>query len=321
MLAYIDLNESEFNILDASAFPSGAIVIGQGTVAGVPDPLDPNFEFSRRFDLPFLRSDGVLEVFGDDSAETITVTQTVGVDVGSELAAIVYTEEPSELGDVLVFGNTSAAVENLLDQTTIATLDASLAGLNQTLESLQATLSILMATGDPAAVQIQSTIDSLNETAGRIASAREQLRMVPLLIDDEVFVQVTRSDGYKAYVPQAKFSGISIIGGAGNDVIDARGTPTFATVWIEGGVGNDTIHGANGRSTLVGGAGNDRLFAYGPTGFADGGEGTDILQTGSVSGGWVIRNMEVITTRLSESRLAVGMKLREVSIRSDILAV
>jgi Ca2+-binding RTX toxin-like protein/streptogramin lyase len=65
-------------------------------------------------------------------------------------------------------------------------------------------------------------------------------------------------------------NGIIIDGGAGNDVIDARGTNTSVT--LRGGPGNDTLYGGPGNDLLEGGDGNDYLY---------GGPGNDTLRGGA----------------------------------------
>ena len=64
-----------------------------------------------------------------------------------------------------------------------------------------------------------------------------------------------------------------IIGGAGNDTLDATGDNSSVT--LEGGGGNDQLNGGNAGDSLSGGSGNDTMVGNGGGDTYDGGTGTD----------------------------------------------
>lgn len=64
---------------------------------------------------------------------------------------------------------------------------------------------------------------------------------------------------------------MTIIGGAGNDVIVALAGDDR----LEGGGGNDNLYGGTGADTLIGGGGNDELWGGGGIDQLKGGEGND----------------------------------------------
>jgi Ca2+-binding RTX toxin-like protein len=74
--------------------------------------------------------------------------------------------------------------------------------------------------------------------------------------------------------------GLTIFGGAGDDVIDVAGS---GTVYVDGGQGDDIIRGGTGHGLLFGGAGDDRLTLRGSEGVMAGGPGVDAYAGGSSS--------------------------------------
>lgn len=85
--------------------------------------------------------------------------------------------------------------------------------------------------------------------------------------------------GNRVTVRDANFAGvtdarITVSGGTGNDVMDARGVSGINSVLLAGGAGRDTLRG---------GAGNDMIVYDGDDGVVSGGAGRDLLY--SLSGG------------------------------------
>lgn len=74
------------------------------------------------------------------------------------------------------------------------------------------------------------------------------------------------------------FSRIEILGGAGDDVIDA--SATGIAVLVDGGAGNDSILGGSAADSLLGGAGDDTLFGGNGRDTLRGGDGNDYLNGG-----------------------------------------
>ena len=71
----------------------------------------------------------------------------------------------------------------------------------------------------------------------------------------------------------------NVIGGSGNDIIDASQSPLSAHV-LMGMAGDDTLVGSALTDTLYGGPGNDTLKGGGGADYLLGGDGNDILQGG-----------------------------------------
>lgn len=83
-------------------------------------------------------------------------------------------------------------------------------------------------------------------------------------------VPVSKLSGIGTDVLEGDFTSAILIGGASNNVLDAR---TFnGDVTIIGGGGNDLIYGSNVRAVVDGGDGNDTIF---------GGAGSDLLAGGN----------------------------------------
>ena len=74
----------------------------------------------------------------------------------------------------------------------------------------------------------------------------------------------------------------NIVGGSGNDVLDASKS-TLSTHILVGMVGNDTLIGSNLVDTLWGGVGDDILQGGGGVDVLNGGDGNDTLQGGAAS--------------------------------------
>src|SRR5262249_39576954 len=72
---------------------------------------------------------------------------------------------------------------------------------------------------------------------------------------------------------------VKIDGGSGNDVLEARGLHTNAT--LIGGAGNDVLVGTESDDVLDGGDDNDQLFGGGGTDTMNGGDGNDFLDGGA----------------------------------------
>lgn len=71
---------------------------------------------------------------------------------------------------------------------------------------------------------------------------------------------------------------VAVIGGEGNDRIDARKVKRPCSLF--GNDGGDTLVGGNGRDTLDGGDGDDLMLGRGGNDFLDGGSGQDELDGG-----------------------------------------
>ena len=87
--------------------------------------------------------------------------------------------------------------------------------------------------------------------------------------------------------------GLTIFGGAGDDVIDDGGS---GAVYVDGGPGRDIIRGGTGFGLLFGGAGNDQLTVRGAAGSMAGGPGTDAYGGGSSSTQLFAQRGEQITS-------------------------
>ena len=74
--------------------------------------------------------------------------------------------------------------------------------------------------------------------------------------------------------------GLTVFGGAGDDVIDDGGS---GAVYVDGGPGGDTIRSGTGSGLLFGGEGNDQLTVRGVAGLMAGGPGADAYGGGSSS--------------------------------------
>lgn len=68
-----------------------------------------------------------------------------------------------------------------------------------------------------------------------------------------------------------------VLGGAGNDLLQASPDNSFGGVHLNGGEGNDIIIGGEGDDTLLGGLGDDIIWWSLGDDFIDGGGGTDTL--------------------------------------------
>jgi hypothetical protein len=65
--------------------------------------------------------------------------------------------------------------------------------------------------------------------------------------------------GTVAPTTSSPFALVEVLGGAGNNLIDARNLAVSAV--LAGGAGNDTLYGGSGRNLLIGGTGADALHA------------------------------------------------------------
>ena len=106
----------------------------------------------------------------------------------------------------------------------------------------------------------------------------------------KTFTGTTGADTIKA----VGANNISILGGAGADVLSATGTKATLNGgngndqitgganadYLLGGAGNDTLAGGAGKDTLLGGAGNDTLFGGNGADSLNGGAGADTLNGG-----------------------------------------
>jgi Ca2+-binding RTX toxin-like protein len=77
------------------------------------------------------------------------------------------------------------------------------------------------------------------------------------------------------------FTGVTIAGSTGNDIMDFTTVVTTGGMAISGGAGNDTITGTQGVDTLKGDAGNDTIYGLGGNDLIDGGTGVDNLYGGA----------------------------------------
>ncbi|MBX9788919.1 MAG: DUF4214 domain-containing protein [Pirellulales bacterium] len=73
------------------------------------------------------------------------------------------------------------------------------------------------------------------------------------------------------------YLGTTLIGGAGDDVLDAGGVTQNSPVLLQGNDGNDTLTGGAGTDTLEGGAGDDVLVSSRTSDTFNGGTGFDQL--------------------------------------------
>jgi len=99
--------------------------------------------------------------------------------------------------------------------------------------------------------------------------------------------------------------GLTLFGGAGNDVIAVGGS---GTDYIDGGPGNDTITGGTGFDMLFGGAGHDRLTLRGASGLMAGGPGTDTYAGGSRASRIFAQRGEKITSPGHVALVSLGSK-------------
>jgi len=77
------------------------------------------------------------------------------------------------------------------------------------------------------------------------------------------------------------FTGVTIAGSTGNDIMDFSGVVTTSGMAVSGAAGNDTITGTEGVDTLRGDAGNDTIYGLGGNDQIDGGAGADNLYGGN----------------------------------------
>jgi Ca2+-binding RTX toxin-like protein len=87
--------------------------------------------------------------------------------------------------------------------------------------------------------------------------------------------------------------GLTVFGGAGDDVIDDGGS---GAAYVDGGPGGDTIHSGTGPGLLFGGEGNDQLTVRGVAGLMAGGPGADAYGGGSSSTQLFAQRGEQITS-------------------------
>jgi Ca2+-binding RTX toxin-like protein len=165
-------------------------------------------------------------------------------------------------------------------------------------------------------VQHQSADQWSDELAGAITSTGKTLAQLGFDFAPQVLA-VTDTVAHGGGAGNDTLTGNSLanilLGGAGNDVIDAGdgddinvlgddGNDTmnggigndsmnggFGDDLMEGGAGNDTLDGWGGDDTLTGGAGNDTLYGNSGHDKIDGGDGDDLLAEGdendTLSGG------------------------------------
>jgi Ca2+-binding RTX toxin-like protein len=92
-------------------------------------------------------------------------------------------------------------------------------------------------------------------------------------------VRVEAGDGDDRVIAEAGVPGspvLTVLGGAGNDSLDARSLTGRAH--LDGGPGDDTLTGTHADDVLLGGPGNDTLDGLGGADELRGGEGDDDLQ-------------------------------------------
>jgi Ca2+-binding RTX toxin-like protein len=77
------------------------------------------------------------------------------------------------------------------------------------------------------------------------------------------------------------FTGVTIAGSTGNDIMDFGGVVTTGGMAISGGAGDDTITGTQGVDTLRGDAGNDTIYGLGGNDLIDAGTGADNVYGGA----------------------------------------
>jgi uncharacterized delta-60 repeat protein len=77
-------------------------------------------------------------------------------------------------------------------------------------------------------------------------------------------------------------SRVVVYGGAGNDLLEAKGC-IAVPVWLDGGAGNDILRGGAGDNVLIGGDGDDEIRAGDGNDILIGGAGRDSLFGGSGS--------------------------------------
>jgi hypothetical protein len=144
------------------------------------------------------------------------------------------------------------------------------------------------------------TVIALPEKSARLQADPVQTGLTALIVkgtsyDDDIRVaseghsQVKVTIGNKSLGVFAPTGRIVILGGNGNDEIDADGN--FAVpVEIHGGAGNDDLRGPSSPAILVGGSGNDVLIGGSGRDLLIGGTGTDKLSGKSgddlLIGGW-----------------------------------
>jgi Ca2+-binding RTX toxin-like protein len=79
---------------------------------------------------------------------------------------------------------------------------------------------------------------------------------------------------------------LQVIGGDGDDVIEASGVATSAIqLTLDGGAGNDILVGGDGNDVLIGGEGDDVLIGGAGNDVLDGGPGDNVVIQGLIGGG------------------------------------
>jgi len=95
-------------------------------------------------------------------------------------------------------------------------------------------------------------------------------------------VNLASLDAAAMQVENLKGNNFSILGTAGNDVLDLRGfTSVSGLRSVDGGVGNDILHGTGLNDSLLGGVGNDQLNGYDGNDTLIGGAGNDVIDGGN----------------------------------------
>jgi uncharacterized delta-60 repeat protein len=114
--------------------------------------------------------------------------------------------------------------------------------------------------GKPAAEALTNRVFSVTGTNG---NDRIEIRQANSAV-------IAAVNGFGRSFPASDMDTVSVTGGDGNDVIDARGV-TLVPANVSGGNGRDKITGTDGNDTLAGNGGRD---------FIDGGLGADLISGG-----------------------------------------
>jgi Ca2+-binding RTX toxin-like protein len=155
----------------------------------------------------------------------------------------------------------------------------------------------ISGTARPDAIAIQQAPDgsltvTVNGRAHRVPAA------------DAPRIVVDGAAGGDAITADAGVSeGLTIYGGAGDDVIDDGGS---GTVYVDGGPGDDIISGGTGLSLLFGGTGDDQLIVRGADGGMAGGPGADTYAGGSSSTRVFAQKNEQVTSPGRVTRVPLG---------------
>lgn len=136
-------------------------------------------------------------------------------------------------------------------------------------------------------ISASSVITLTNIALGSIASLNDMVTVTSGLATVDQTNQGTdndtagaATDGESTEADDVWTTVENVIGGAGNDVIDASQSTGVAHV-LMGMAGADSLTGADGDDTLYGGAGNDSLYGGAGADLVLGGDNNDVLQGGA----------------------------------------